>query len=142
MEYGHKSVIRVTVAFGDCDPAQMIYYPNYFRWFDQATWNLLETAGFPWEILHDDYGLAGLPAVKVTSTFLLAVKWRDRLVFETSVRRIGRSSLEVAHTVSKDEGVCVEASEIRVWSLPHPDDPKRLKGFPIPPQVVERLKAG
>jgi 4-hydroxybenzoyl-CoA thioesterase len=96
MEHGHKSVIRVTVAFGDCDPAQMIWLP---------------------------------------------VKWRDRLLFETSVRRVGRSSLEVAHTVSKDEGVCVEASEVRVWSLPHPDDPKRLKGFPIPPEVVARLTA-
>lgn len=141
MPEGHKSFIRATVAFGDCDPAQMIYYPNYFRWFDQATWNLLETAGFPWETLHADYGVAGLPAVEVDAKFLLPVKWRDRLVFETSVRRIGRSSFQVGHTVRKDEGVCVEAHEVRVWARPHPEDPKRLKGFPIPPEVVERLRA-
>ena len=27
---------HVTVGFGDCDPARIAFYPNYFRWFDAA----------------------------------------------------------------------------------------------------------
>lgn len=27
----------VLVGFGDCDPAGIVYYPNFFRWFDEAT---------------------------------------------------------------------------------------------------------
>ena len=28
---------RVEIQFGDCDPAGIVYYPNYFRFFDNAT---------------------------------------------------------------------------------------------------------
>ena len=28
---------EVTVEWGDCDPAGIVYYPAYFKWFDQAT---------------------------------------------------------------------------------------------------------
>jgi len=30
-------VTRFTVEFGDCDPAQIVFYPNYFRWMDAAS---------------------------------------------------------------------------------------------------------
>jgi acyl-CoA thioesterase FadM len=25
---------EILVAWGDCDPAGIVYYPNYFHWFD------------------------------------------------------------------------------------------------------------
>ncbi|HIL88646.1 MAG TPA: acyl-CoA thioesterase, partial [Deltaproteobacteria bacterium] len=25
----------VRIGWGDCDPAQIVFYPNYFAWFDQ-----------------------------------------------------------------------------------------------------------
>ena len=36
-----------TLAWGDCDPAGIIYYPTYYRWMDGATWALIAQAGFP-----------------------------------------------------------------------------------------------
>jgi acyl-CoA thioesterase FadM len=33
------------VTWGDCDPAGIIFYPNYFRWIDSGTWNLFFTVG-------------------------------------------------------------------------------------------------
>ena len=37
-----KSHHEVTVEWGDCDPAGIVYYPSYFRWCDQATYRLFE----------------------------------------------------------------------------------------------------
>lgn len=31
----------INVSFGHCDPAQIVYYPNFFRWFDQCFHGLL-----------------------------------------------------------------------------------------------------
>jgi 4-hydroxybenzoyl-CoA thioesterase len=38
---------RVKVEFGDCDPAQIAYYPNLIVWVDHSTHHLFEAAGFP-----------------------------------------------------------------------------------------------
>ena len=35
---------QVEIEFGDCDPAGIVYYPNYFRMFDAATAHLFEAA--------------------------------------------------------------------------------------------------
>ena len=37
--------IRTDVGWGDCDPAGIIFYPTYFRWFDAATWALFGSVG-------------------------------------------------------------------------------------------------
>ena len=39
--------IRIRVEFGDCDPAQIVFFANYFRWFDQCTTALFRAAGLP-----------------------------------------------------------------------------------------------
>jgi 4-hydroxybenzoyl-CoA thioesterase len=35
----------VTVSFGHCDPAEIVFYPNFFRWFDAAFHSFLESSG-------------------------------------------------------------------------------------------------
>ena len=40
-----ESTHDVTVEWGDCDPAGIVYYPAYFKWFDQATYRLFLAAG-------------------------------------------------------------------------------------------------
>ena len=38
--------LAMTLRWGDCDPAGIIYYPTYYRWMDAASWALLAQAGF------------------------------------------------------------------------------------------------
>ena len=35
------------VQWGETDAAGIVFYPNYFRWFDQATHELLAQLGYP-----------------------------------------------------------------------------------------------
>ena len=44
------------VEWGDCDPADIVFYPNYFRWFDAASWNLFEVAGGGWDGIRRRFG--------------------------------------------------------------------------------------
>ena len=32
-----KFTFSIKVMFSDCDPAQIVFYPRYFQWFDIAT---------------------------------------------------------------------------------------------------------
>ena len=55
------NVHRVRIDWGDCDPARIVFYPNYFRWFDQATSRLFESVGLPWSVLFRSGDITGLP---------------------------------------------------------------------------------
>ncbi|WP_158964429.1 acyl-CoA thioesterase [Chachezhania sediminis] len=37
--------IDVPISFGHCDPAGIVFYPNYFRWFDRCFHSFLAARG-------------------------------------------------------------------------------------------------
>ena len=41
--------VKIRVEFGDCDPANIVYFATYFRWFDRCTSALFRAAGIPLE---------------------------------------------------------------------------------------------
>src|SRR5208282_2141370 len=62
--------IRIRVEFGDCDPAKIVFYANYFRWFDQCTSALFRAAGLPLGELFKSYGVVGIPLVEARARFI------------------------------------------------------------------------
>ena len=62
---------EVTVEWGDCDPAGIVYYPSYFRW----TYHLFLAAG----LKRDDYRISALVRGVVES-----VPFRSRRAATTS----------------------------------------------------------
>jgi 4-hydroxybenzoyl-CoA thioesterase len=42
----------------------------------------------------------------------------------------------------KDGELAIEAQETRVWAARDPANPDRIKGVPVPTEVVEKLSAG
>ncbi len=53
----------VQIQWGDCDPANIVYYPRYFEMFDDSTSILFEAAGFSKQDIIKKYGLVGIPMV-------------------------------------------------------------------------------
>ena len=42
-----NNTIQLHVEFGDCDPAGIVFYPNYFRWMDVGTRRFFASCGVP-----------------------------------------------------------------------------------------------
>jgi 4-hydroxybenzoyl-CoA thioesterase len=118
------------VRFHHCDPAGIVFYPQYFVMFHE----LMEE----WftEGLGEDYadyirGGHGFPAVKVECEFLAANPQGDVIAFELSVAKLGQSSLTL-RVVGRARGQdCVRATLTVVHSNISP-----LKAVAIP----ERLR--
>jgi 4-hydroxybenzoyl-CoA thioesterase len=53
--------IRIRVEFGDCDPANIVFFANHFRWFDQCISALFRAAGLPLGELFKSHGVVGIP---------------------------------------------------------------------------------
>ncbi|UTD26393.1 thioesterase family protein [Bradyrhizobium sp. WD16] len=131
----------VRIAWGDCDPANIVYYPRYFEIFDQSTNELFAAAGFPKKATLQRFGMVGWPMVDTRAKFYVPSTFDDEIEIESRVAAWHRSSFEILHRVFKGEVLAVEGFETRVFVGPHPDDPKRLKSVPVPESVKARFSA-
>ncbi len=126
---------NVTVHWGDTDPAKIVFYPNYFEWFDQSTRLYFDSVGLDWDSLVRKYGIVGLPIVEAKARFLAPCKFRDEIVVESRIGKWNDKPFEVGHAVVNGGVRAVEGYEIRVWAQRRPDEPDRLKAIPIPAEI-------
>ena len=131
---------QLTIAWGDCDPAGIVFNPRFFEFFDASTWMWFDAAlGVKPHELNAAYGLIGIPLVDARANFLKAVKFGDTAEITTRVVKYGRSSFEVEHRLSVGGELHIEGAETRVWAAKDPADPDRIKGIAIPPDVIAKF---
>ncbi|MDP2296653.1 MAG: thioesterase family protein [Pseudolabrys sp.] len=124
----------VRIAWGDCDPAGIIFYPRYFEIFDASTAMLFERAlGRTKFQMFKTLDFAGFPLVKTHARFLKPTRFGDDVTVQSSIT-FGRSSFEIEHKLSLNGALCAECSEKRVWTIR--DAEGRLKSHPVPKEVL------
>ena len=132
----------VTIEWGDCDSAGIVFYPRYFAMFDWSTAMLFTHAlGMRKLDLVGRYGIVGIPMVDTRAKFLVPSSYGDQVVIESRVEKFGRSSFDVHHRLLKGEVLAAECWETRVWAGRDPGDPKGIKAVPIPAEVIEKFQA-
>jgi len=132
---------QVTVEWGHCDPAGIVYFPNYFTYFDSSTNALfLRALGFNKYAMLRKWDIVGIPLVDVGARFIIPSVFGDVVTIESTVVEIKRSSFRMQHRLLKGETLAVEGHEIRVWVGRDPANPDKLKSKPIPQDVIARLK--
>jgi 4-hydroxybenzoyl-CoA thioesterase len=131
----------IEIEWGDCDPSGLVYSPRYFTFFEQGTTQLFRHAlGMGKRDWMKAYGCAGYALVKVTSNFLVACRFGDALKAEATLMEFRRSSFDVRHRLFKDGNLAIEGTETRVWTVRDPADPERLRGEPVPAEVVAKFR--
>ena len=132
----------VIIKWGDCDPAGIVFYPQFFAMFDEATGFLFQAAsGMTRTTLIRHYGIVGWPMVDARASFKSPVSYDDRVTIDTEVHYLGRSSIQLDHRLHRDAVLCVECRETRVWTA-RTDDGDRLTSSPIPDEFRLQLLTG
>src|SRR3979490_2332760 len=104
----------VQIQWGDCDPANIVYYPRYFEMFDDSTSIRFEAAGFSKQDIIRKYGLVGIRVGATRAKFHIASTHGDWITIESLVASFKRSSCEVTNQVFKGPALAIEAFETRV----------------------------
>jgi 4-hydroxybenzoyl-CoA thioesterase len=134
---------EVTIEWGLCDPAGIVFNSRFFEFFDQGTWLLFETVlAVPRSGLFATYDIMGIPLVDVRARFLVPVKFGETVDIASQVSEFRRSSFDVEHRLTIRGELAVEGRETRVWAARDKDDPAKIKSKPIPAEVIECFKAG
>jgi 4-hydroxybenzoyl-CoA thioesterase len=132
---------QLTIEWGYCDPAGIVFNSRFFEIFDGGTWALLEAVlGVPKHELAAVFGIVGVPLVDARARFIAPVRFGDVVVLESQVSAFRRSSFDVEHRVLAGGALAAQGSETRVWAVWDKNDPARLKSKPLPAEVTARLR--
>ncbi len=135
MPNSHTSCFRIE--FGDCDPAQIVFYPNYFKWMDIAALHFFNACGIEsWRQTKAEQGIIGAPLIGASAKFVSSATYPEQIEVDTSVQEIRGKSFVLRHVIRRGETVLVEGEETRIFAIEDPADPKRIKAVAIPGDIL------
>jgi acyl-CoA thioester hydrolase len=126
------------VRFGETDMAGIVFYPNFFAYFDIATQALF--AGSPIDLpAQMKSGGFGFPIAESGAKFSAPLFYNDEITIVTRVAEVRTRSLRVEHAVYRGETLCATGFEARVHGR------KRIDGSgvevaPIPDTLTSWLR--
>jgi 4-hydroxybenzoyl-CoA thioesterase len=107
---------RITVRFGDTDPAGLVYYPNIFHYFHIALEEFFAArCGISYQRLMADERI-GFPTVNTEAEFFVPIVYGDEMDVEIFVSQTGNSSATFQYNARRtsDGTLCARATQIHV----------------------------
>jgi 4-hydroxybenzoyl-CoA thioesterase len=126
----------VQVMFGDCDPAGIVFFPNFSKWMDASSLNFFVQCGVPpWRELVKTRGIIGTPLLEIHSKFMRTATYGEHLQVHTSIEEWRQKVVIQKHLVMRGETLLCEGLETRAFCIRHPDDPDRIKAIAVPEDI-------
>ncbi|HEY4067913.1 MAG TPA: acyl-CoA thioesterase [Burkholderiaceae bacterium] len=136
-----STTFKVEVAFGDCDPAGIVFFPNFSRWMDTASLAFFVQCGvLPWRELVKTRGIVGTPLLEIHTKFTKAATYGETLSIATHVEEWRAKVFIQVHRITRAradgslELVC-EGRETRAFVKRDEQDPDRLRAIPVPEDI-------
>ncbi len=123
----------VRVYYEDTDSGGVVYYANYLKFLERARTEWLRAAGFEQTQLLSDFNVIFVVR-SVAIEYLRPAVFNDLLTVTATPTKIGRSSIEIAQTVARDETLVT--AHVKIVSV----DGASFKPVSIPTPVREKLE--
>ena len=131
-------VMRYRIAFVDCDPAQIVHFSNYFRWFDTSSREFFTACGVPsWRDTERMSGIIGTPLVDAQASFRNPATYGEDIEIETWVEQWNTKSFVMRHVARRGDTLIAEGREVRVFAVRDADEPTRIRAVEIPAEYRE-----
>lgn len=129
----------VTIEWGDCDEAGIVFYPNYFYWLDCAFQRLLRARGLSQRTLRSSFG-AVTPIVQAHCDFKGPARYDDVLDIDIEVAADGERRFRVDYRLSSNGKAIGQGHEVRAWARVNDDG--SLGSMPVDNAFLTLLRAG
>lgn len=111
--------LNIEISFGHCDPAGIVFYPNYFRWFDRCFHSFLKQRVGGHGALCARLGAVGLGLMDVGATFPAPARDGDLLRLDMRIARWESKTLRLSYQGRIEDRVVVEGHELRGLFVEH-----------------------
>ena len=131
----------VGVTFGDCDPAGIVFFPNFLRWMDTASLSFFMQCGVPpWRELEKTRGIVGTPLLEINTKFIKSATYGETLTITTHVEEWRTKVIVQVHRITRaraegGEDLICEGREVRAFVERDNDDRDRLRAIPVPEDI-------
>ncbi|MBI2772647.1 MAG: acyl-CoA thioesterase [Burkholderiales bacterium] len=142
-----EAIYSQKVEFGDCDPARIVWFPNFFRWIDAASRHFFVECGVPpWHETERTLGIIGTPLVDTHAKFVKTASYGDVLQIHTSIAEWRGKSFVQRHRVMRanSEGAAggadliMECDEVRIFAARRDGEPTAIRALPVP-EAIRKL---
>jgi 4-hydroxybenzoyl-CoA thioesterase len=131
------------VEFGDCDPARIVWFPNFFRWIDAASRHFFIECGVPpWHVTEQTMGVIGTPLVDTHAKFMKTASYGDVLQIHTSIAEWRGKSFVQRYRIWRESGQggtgadeIMECDEVRIFAGRRAGDANAIRALPIPDEI-------
>ena len=130
------TVYEVKVAFGDCDPAGIVFFPNFLKWMDAASLHFFKQCGVPrWADLEKQTGIIGDPLLEIQTRFVSPATYGETLQVHTSVIEWRGKVFTQKHVVMRGDTLICEGTEKRAFCIRVPGETYRIKSVAVPEDI-------
>ncbi len=122
------------VRWGDTDAAGIVFYPNFYKWMDEATHEYFSAIGLPTSTLYSEQQIA-TPLLEANCQFKSPLLFEDDVIVRSSVVELHQKVFKISHRFFKNEKMVAEGYEVRAWT----SFKEKAKAYPIPDEVREKM---
>lgn len=102
-----------TIRFSDCDPAGIVFYPQYFVMFNALVEDWIDALGIGFRSLLLERRI-GLPTVHLQADFRAVSRMGDRVHMSLAVERVGSRSITLSLHCDGEDGVRMTMRQVIV----------------------------
>ena len=106
-----KFITEKQVRFHHCDPAGIVFYPQFFYLLHEVQEDFLSHIGFPEHLLIQSG--AGVPIVELKTQFLGMCRHGDQLTLSLELTRIGTASIGMQYEIRAGAGGDAKSQTIK-----------------------------
>ena len=134
-------ITEVRVRYAETDQMGIVYYANYFVWFELGRVELLRSLGLAYSRLERDHGCI-LPVIETRCRYRSPARYDDEILIETSPAMLRGSVIKFAYRIyrklgqnEKERELLAEGETIHIVC----DD--QLQRKPLPERYAAALRA-
>jgi acyl-CoA thioester hydrolase len=131
-----QNKFQLRINWGDTDRAGIVFYPNYFKWFDIAAHQFFRSIGLSPSMLEEKHHVI-IPLLDARCSFKKPLLYDDVITIKTTVSEINKRTFKFTHKVYNDEIRAGHGFEIRAWAK---KEDGKLSTVPIPNDIREKLQ--
>ena len=122
------------VKWGDTDAAGIVFYPNFYKWMDEATHEFFAAIGLPTSVLYAEQQVS-VPLLEANCQFKSPLLFEDHVTVRSTVVELHQKVFKISHRFFKNEKIVAEGYEVRAWT----SFKEKPKAHPIPNEVREKM---
>ena len=131
---------EVRVRYAETDQMGVVYYANYFVWFEVGRVELLRALGFSYSVLETEHECI-LPVIEASCRYRSPARYDDRILIETRPALLRGSVLKFAYRILRKAQQGEEPTLLAEGETTHVVCDDQMNKKPLPEHYAAALRA-